>query len=503
LKKRYISFIKTLDLKRAFDSTDWEFLRLVLHSVGFGVKFIQWILSCVTSANFAVLINGVPSRFFKSERGLRQGCPLSPYLFILIMEGLSLLLAKSFTDNHIVGLKVSNSIRIVHLMFVDDVLILSKADLTEWTIILEVLQLFCSASGFSINSSKSVVHYWGLSTTELRPLKDSIPLSFINLSEGFTYLGFQLKMGASSSSDWRWLVALYERRIGFWCNKWLSLGGRYILIKSVLEGLAVYWMTLERLPIKIINLIRRLSFNFLWNDQVGRHRFHLCSWQSLLKPRKAGGWGLKNLFTFNSALLASSFWRAIQHDSIWNHIIKDKYMGSRSLLTWLRKPSILQNWASPFWKGMVGSSQVILHWLRWKPGTGIDIRLGSDMILGLGDRSILSPPLKTRLADVDYLSLAQVNVPSDLLPIPDSWLDSGHLGLEGSIATEWSSYTTTLKRAGIYLTDKQDLLLWAGGDATGSCSVKNIFTGPPSSAKFDSGQLIADPDLEVGSPSKA
>jgi len=70
-------------------------------------------------------------------------------------------------------------------------------------------------------------------------------------------------------------VALFERRIGFWCNKWLSLGGRFILVKSVLEGLVVYWMTLERIPNKIIILLRRLSFNFLWNDLAGKRRFHL------------------------------------------------------------------------------------------------------------------------------------------------------------------------------------------------------------------------------------
>jgi hypothetical protein len=158
-QKNLKALVLKLDLKRAFDSIDWEFLRLTLHSVGFGYKFIQWILSCVTSANFAVLINGEPSRFFKSERGLHQGCPLSPYLFILIMEGLSLLLSKIFTNNLISGLKVSNRFKIVHLMFLDDVLILSKVDPVEWSIIQEVLQLFCSVSGLSINSSKSSIHY--------------------------------------------------------------------------------------------------------------------------------------------------------------------------------------------------------------------------------------------------------------------------------------------------------------------------------------------------------
>jgi hypothetical protein len=90
-----------LDLKQAFDCVDWEFLRLILYSAGFGDLLIDWILSCVSGSNFAVLINGEASRFFKSERGLRQGCPLSPFLFILIMEALSLLLNKKFSKHHI------------------------------------------------------------------------------------------------------------------------------------------------------------------------------------------------------------------------------------------------------------------------------------------------------------------------------------------------------------------------------------------------------------------
>jgi hypothetical protein len=82
---------------------------------------------------------------------------------------------------------------------------------------------------------------------------------------------------------------------------------------------------------KIIKILRSHIFNFLWNSHLGHFRFHLCSWDILSKPRRNGGWGLMNLSTFNTALLANSFWRAVSIDSIWHRIIADKYLGSLPL----------------------------------------------------------------------------------------------------------------------------------------------------------------------------
>jgi hypothetical protein len=117
--------ILKLDLKKAFDCIDWDILRLILTQTGFIHSMIKWIMSCVVSEKLAILINGESSSFFHIGRGLQQGCPLSSFLFILAMEALSLLLKSSQADGNISGIKVFGTIKILHLLFVDDVLIMT------------------------------------------------------------------------------------------------------------------------------------------------------------------------------------------------------------------------------------------------------------------------------------------------------------------------------------------------------------------------------------------
>jgi hypothetical protein len=153
--KKLQAIILKLDLKKAYDCINWDFLRLTLLQCGFGLPTTNWIMGCVTSAAYAILINGESTKFFQSGRGLRQGFPLSPLLFILVMEGLSLSLKKGQADGKLTGIKVSRLIKILHLLFVDDVLIMTKASIEEWQEINRILDVFCGASGLMINVQKS------------------------------------------------------------------------------------------------------------------------------------------------------------------------------------------------------------------------------------------------------------------------------------------------------------------------------------------------------------
>jgi hypothetical protein len=130
-EKKLQAMILKIDLKKAYDCISWDFLRLVLLQCGFGLPTTKWIMGCITTTTYAILINGEPTDFFNSGRGLRQGCLLSPLLFLLVMEGLSLAIKKSQEEGLVTGIKVTRLIRILHLLFVDDILIMTKASVTE------------------------------------------------------------------------------------------------------------------------------------------------------------------------------------------------------------------------------------------------------------------------------------------------------------------------------------------------------------------------------------
>ena len=112
---------------------------------------------------------------------------------------------------------------------------------------------------------------------------------------GFKYPGYYLKPLGYGIEDWRWFLLKFEKKLSNWTYKLLSLDGRLVLVKSVLTSLAVYWLTLARMPSTILNYIMRYIFNFLWGSSQGKQRYHLFDWNSISRPYTLGGWNIKNL----------------------------------------------------------------------------------------------------------------------------------------------------------------------------------------------------------------
>jgi hypothetical protein len=131
---------------------------MLLH-LGFSVHFVNWVMICVSSVSFVIIINGSVLGFFRSRRRLRQGCPLSPLLFLIVAEGLSRTLK---------GIKLGRSLYLIHLLFVDDIILFCDGSGRNVLKLKEILDLYCTASRMKVNLNKSSISFFEVNEDEVR-----------------------------------------------------------------------------------------------------------------------------------------------------------------------------------------------------------------------------------------------------------------------------------------------------------------------------------------------
>ena len=129
-----------------------------------------------------------------------------------------------------------------------------------------ILDIFREDSGMSINVNKSSFLHNDLSMDTLHRITDILPFRVDDIRKGFGYLGYYLKPSGYLIKDWLWLVSKFEKKISHWTNRFLSLGGRLVLIRSVLSSMPVYWMALVPIPTSILDKLRKMIFSFLWGS---------------------------------------------------------------------------------------------------------------------------------------------------------------------------------------------------------------------------------------------
>eukprot|EP00253_Pinus_taeda_P032607 PITA_32607 len=223
--KKQKGMILKVDLSKAFDRTNWLYLRLLLTHLGFPYSYIKWTMSCIMDVNYSVLLNGETTNFFTAERGLRQGCPLSPLLFLLIMEGLSRLFASARDRHQLTGIKIADDFFLTHLLFVDDVLIFLNGSIGDSTTLQNAMHLFQQATGMQINVQKSTITTVGCTVHETAFALQRFPFISLSLADGIKYLGFRLKPIGYKIADWLWLITKVERRLQVWYHRYLSRAG--------------------------------------------------------------------------------------------------------------------------------------------------------------------------------------------------------------------------------------------------------------------------------------
>ncbi|KAL0350051.1 UNVERIFIED_CONTAM: Retrovirus-related Pol polyprotein from type-2 retrotransposable element R2DM [Sesamum radiatum] len=258
-----------VDLQKAYDSVEWDFLLEALKLFNFPTRFIGWIEQCVSTATFSVSLNGSIYGFFPGARGLRQGDPMSPYLFVLVMETWNSLLRYKVLNNHLFQFhwKCSEQ-RILSLCFADDVLLFCRADIDSIQVIKDILSEFAALSGLKVNPQKSQI----ILSKAVQQDKQQM-IDVLGFQEGFLpvrYLGVPLISSRLKIADCKPLIDKLDSRIAGWSHLNLSFAGRAQLIQSVLSTLHSYWASVFILPKGIIKILEAKLRKFLWQGATGR-----------------------------------------------------------------------------------------------------------------------------------------------------------------------------------------------------------------------------------------
>ncbi|GKC33961.1 hypothetical protein Tco_1046345 [Tanacetum coccineum] len=266
-----------VDIQKAYDTVDWEFLRRILHGFGFHARMIAWIMECVTNTSYFICVNGSLHGYFRGKRGLHQGDPLSPYLFTLVMEVLTLMLQRRVHESQVFTYhRFCSKLELVNLCFADDLFLFAYGDVHSASMIKEALEEFKGA-------------------------------------------------------DCVELIDRVQTRIQDWKNKSLSTAGRLQLIRSVLGAMHTYWASVFILPFRVLLNIEQLMRGFLWSPSSLKKGPSKVAWEVVCLPKNEGGLGIRRLEVFNSALMIAHIWKLLSlKESLWVKWIHEYILKGRS-----------------------------------------------------------------------------------------------------------------------------------------------------------------------------
>ncbi|XP_060968731.1 uncharacterized protein LOC133036230 [Cannabis sativa] len=342
--------IMKIDLRKAYDTVDWHFVEDILNNLCFPSRFIHWLLVCLRGTNYFLLLNGRIQGSFKGEKGLRQGDPLSPLLFVLIMEYLSRLLSQVSNKKEFGFHPLCKNLRLTNLCFADDLIIFCKGNMKSVELVNDAFQEFCQATGLSANKKKSHIYFGGVK----EETKINI-LALTQMEEGsfpLNYLGVKLRPTKWKASDCGVILDKLRLKLNGWASRNLSFAGRAQLIQSVLLGIHTFWMSLFILPQKIVAAIDKNCRDFLWGMNGNRSKLHTPSWGKVCLPKHSGGIGFREGKLWNVALIAKHLWAlSNKQDNLWVKWINSIYLKGQDVWSYLVKPD-------RFYDEMLGAAKV-------------------------------------------------------------------------------------------------------------------------------------------------
>ncbi|WVZ51322.1 hypothetical protein U9M48_002476, partial [Paspalum notatum var. saurae] len=334
---RVTSVAAWIDFEKAYDKVRWEFLRQALRMKGFNSTWCTWVQTCVQGGNVGIKVNDQLGSYFQSRKGLRQGDPLSPVLFNIVVDMLAIIMSRAGLIKGVVPHLVDEGLSI--LQYADDTVLFLDHDLDQAKNMKLLLCLFEQLSGLKINFHKSEIFCLG----EAKEWESQ----YSNLfgcrvgSYPFRYLGIPMHFRKLSNKDWKMIEERIERKLSNWKGKMLSFGGRLVFLNSIPRG--------------VLKKIEYFRSRFFWQYDNHKKKYRLISWPILCQPKEQGGLGVQNIDIQNKCLLSEWLFKLCNEDGIWQVLLRNKYLKGNSLSQTEKKPR-----DSHFWKSLMGVKNYFL-----------------------------------------------------------------------------------------------------------------------------------------------
>jgi hypothetical protein len=306
-RKKKPSLLIKLDFAKAFDSVSWEYLLDLLQHLGFSPRWRDWIALLLSTTTSAVSLNGATGPPIFHRRGLRQGDPLSPLLFIIAINPLQKIFQIATASGFLSPLPVREA-NFRMSLYADDAIFFLNPVADELDMAFRILHCFGLATGLHINIAKCSVAPIRCDNVDLTSVL--APFTGERVSFPIRYLGLPLSLGRVRHVHLQHILDRARSHLASWKGRWINAGGRKALVSSVLSTLPIFALTVLKIPPSFLKEFDKIRRNFIWDIEDNAPAGGKCkvSWKKICSPLQHGGLGLPNLSLFGRALRLRWLW---------------------------------------------------------------------------------------------------------------------------------------------------------------------------------------------------
>jgi hypothetical protein len=343
---------------------------------GFSPKWCRWVEGMVSGGSVGIKVNDEIGPFFQTRRGLCQGDPMSPILFNIVADMLALLIRRAKADGQITGViphLVDDGPSI--LQYADDTVLFLDQDLEQAKNLKLLLCAFEQLSGLKINFHKSEIFCYD-AAKEMQDIYTD--LFGCNAGEyPFTYLGIPMHHRQLLNSQWSEVEQRFQKKLSCWKAKYLSYGRRLVLFNSILSRLPMFMMSFFEILKGVLKNLDHFRSRFFWQGSSDKHKYRLAKWDILCRPKDQGSLGILDLQLQNKCLLAKWIVNLLNTDGIWQKLLTNKYLNSKSLSQVKAK-----SYDSHFWRGLMKIKDEVLQLGSFSVKDGVKTRFWEDTWVG-------------------------------------------------------------------------------------------------------------------------